>query len=86
MGYRINYQKNKSVHSIRALPLTLLCLLLFLLAVENCWPEGASYVHRKLLHVKESAAVVALDQFADDLFRGEQLSEAFSELLTGLQS
>ena len=72
-------------HSIRLPLLTALGLVLFFVAVNCCWPEGALYLHRKLHFLKESAAVAVLEQFAEKLFHGEPLAEVFSGFFNGLQ-
>lgn len=90
MSYLIRYQSTrgtwlKKLTCIRLPLLAVLCFLLFVLMVNSFWPEGEAYIRSRTQARKESAAVMALDQLAEDLLRGEPLSAAFSELWNGIQ-
>ncbi len=86
MSYRIHYQstEKKLWANIRLPVLTVLCFLLFYGIVSCRWPEGAAYLSNKIHSLKESAAVASLNQLSDDLFRGEPLTEVFSDFCKGL--
>ncbi len=90
MSYRIIYgslhTKNVSVVSKIRLPaLTVLCFLLFLTLVNTFWEEGSAYLAEWVHSVRESAAVLALEQFAEELYQGEPLAEAFSAFCNSIQ-
>lgn len=89
MSYRIQYPSPyaapcKKQSKIRLPLLTVLCFLLFLFLVNTFWPRGAEYMGEKMAALRQSAAVMALDRLAEDLFRGEPLSTAFSEFCNGI--
>lgn len=90
MSYRIQYSSPyaapcKKQSKIRLPLLTVLCFLLFLMLVNTFWPQGAEYMAEKMAALRQSAAVMALDRLAEDLFRGEPLSAAFSEFCYGIR-
>ena len=70
---------------MRLLLMTALCFLLFLFLVNTFWPRGAAYIAEKMAALRQSAAVMALDRLAEDLFRGEPLAAAFSEFCYGIR-
>ena len=82
MSYRINYgsshrKKGSPAAKIRLPALTALCFALFLILVNTFWPEGRAYLDGILESGRVSASVMALDRFAEELYHGEPLAEAF---------
>lgn len=80
MSYQIHYQisEKRKTGYIRLQFLSFVCFLFFCAMVHYWWPEGADYIDRKLFFLKDSAAVMALDQLADSFFGGEPLTAVFS--------
>ena len=90
MSYRINYgsshkKKGSPAAKIRLPALTALCFLVFLFLVNAFWPEGSAYLDGILESSRVSASVMALDRFAEELYHGEPLAEAFSAFLDTIQ-
>lgn len=90
MSYRINYgsshkKKGSPAAQIRLPALTALCLLVFLFLVNCFWPEGSAYLNGIFDSSHTSASVMALDRFAEELYQGEPLAEAFSAFWDTIQ-
>ena len=86
MAYRIAYNNFPENHGKRRRIFTAAFFLLFLLLVYQFWPEGADMLRRAVRAVRNTAAVTALAQFAEDLVRGDSAAEAFSVFLRELVS
>lgn len=82
MGYRVDYQPIKKVRGAEkrksGIPaLTALCLLVFLLLVNSCWPRGARVLRSLLLPGDAAVTVAALEDFAVELGAGDSFPGAF---------
>ena len=82
MGYRIDYLPIRKVRNLEkrtsGIPaLTALFFLLFVFLVFSFWPRGAALLREILIPGDPDVTVAALETFARELNRGENLSSAF---------
>ena len=79
MGYRVEYgapeQKRISLAGATAV-----WLVVFLLLVGLCWPEGAQTLRDLLIPGDPSVTTAALEQFAGEIRSGAAWQEALSRL------
>ena len=86
MGYRMEYRQPTKGFPLRLPFFIVFSFLIFLILVYQRWPEGAAVIRAMCSEWKNSGAVSALNRFAGDLVKGEQVRQAFSNFLDLLQS
>lgn len=82
MGYRVEYQPMKKIRNaekkrVRLPALTALFILLFLLLVNQMWPQGRALLRKALFPGDTAVTTSALDTFADELKAGNAFSTSF---------
>lgn len=80
VAYRIVYEPVKSRteqgRSVRRPVLTALCFALFLILVNNCWPQGNALLRELLIPGEPEVTLEALEVLADSIRTGDPLAEA----------
>lgn len=81
MGYRVEYSPVKKVRGLekrvsRQSALTGLCVLLFVLLVCTCWPEGADVLRKLVFPGDPAVTAAALEELTWELRGGEDLSDS----------
>ena len=81
MGYRVEYGPVKKVRGLekrvsRRSALTGLCLLLFVLLVCTCWPEGAEALRKLVFPGDPAVTAAALEALTCELRSGEAVSDS----------
>lgn len=85
MSYRIDYQGVKKVRGAerrvsRVASLTALFFAAFLLLVNFCWPKGKQKLQELVIPQEAVAAFSALENFAQELECGADLTGALRDL------
>lgn len=83
MGYRVEYGSVRKVRNLdsrfsRKAAFTGMFLLLFLVLVKICWPQGSAILQEFFLPGNGAVTAAALDTFAEELRSGESLVQAFT--------
>lgn len=89
MGYRVEYFTNSKknanwLSTTRICTLTVLAFYFFSLTVAIMWPEGFRCLENTFCSIKKAIPVAAMNEFADNLQTGEQLSSAFAGFVNNM--
>ncbi len=79
MGYRIEYEPipgSEKENTPKLAVMTAICMLFFLLLVNTFWLQGKEALQKLLLPGDASVTASALEDLAQDLREGENLSYA----------
>lgn len=87
MSYRVDYQASSQLHGTvkyrsRRISFTMIGLLLFILLVNCCWPEGIDTIRNVFLSETAVSAASVLEEFTFD----HELNTSISNTLVKLYS